>query len=62
MYGRKKNNQSIQLVNIEVLPYRTTERTGIIRPRRERNLSIHSTKPNSYLQHGYLDFPVRLYS
>lgn len=57
----KKYKQSIQLINIEVVPYRTGS-GGIIRPRRQRNLSIHSTNPNSYLQHGYLDFPMRIYS
>lgn len=48
MYGRKKYKQSIQLINIEVLPYRTTGSSGTIKPRRERNLLIYSTNPNSY--------------
>lgn len=48
MYGRKKYKQSIQLINIEVLPYRTTGCSGTIKPRRERNLSIYSTNPYSY--------------
>lgn len=61
VWQEKKYKQSIQLINIEVLPYRTGS-GGIIRPRRQRNLSIHSTNPNSYLQHGYLDFPMRLHS
>lgn len=62
MYGRKKSKQSIQFINIEVLVYRRMGSTGIIRPSGDRNLSIDSTNPNSYLKHGYLDFPIRLYS